>query len=109
MIDSDVLELFLDVRLLMERENEAMQQLKRFRTALSRSVKGQTFAFLRVSAECISVDLEYTGSVYRDLGMEPHPLVSQLTGETEKRSVPWERHSELDADHLSSHLTSDMT
>ncbi|MCE5173299.1 hypothetical protein LQV63_29010 [Paenibacillus profundus] len=89
MIDSDVLELFLDVRLLMERENEAMQQLKRFRTALSRSVKGQTFAFLRVSADCISVYLEYTGSVlYRNLGMEPHPLVSQLTGKTEKRSVP---------------------
>lgn len=102
MIDGDVLESFLDIRLLMERENnEAKQQMKRFRTALSRSVKGQTFAFLRVSADCISVDLEYTGSVlYRDLGMEPHPLVSQLTDETEKRSVPWDRLSELDADHL---------
>ncbi|MBG9803491.1 transcriptional regulator [Brevibacillus laterosporus] len=84
-------------QVIMQYENKVAKA----KEVLSRSVKGQTFAFLRVSANYISIDYLYTGPVlYRDLGMKPHPLVSQLRGVSERRYLSWEDLSELDADHL---------
>lgn len=93
---------------MLGRTNLAEQAIKQYeskvamaRKVLSRSVRGQTFAFLRVSADYISIDQHYTGPVlYRDLGMKPHPLVSKLIGVSGRRYLSWEALSELDADHL---------
>ncbi|MBV6716520.1 AraC family transcriptional regulator [Paenibacillus chitinolyticus] len=76
------------------------------RQALERSVRDQTVAFLRISAEAVilygGLEQGYTGPVlYGDLGLTPHRLVSQLTGRS-RRSVVLtpEWLAKLDADHL---------
>ncbi|MFB7813535.1 AraC family transcriptional regulator [Paenibacillus chitinolyticus] len=76
------------------------------RQALERSVRDQTVAFLRISAEAVILyggpEQGYTGPVlYGDLGLAPHRLVSQLTGRS-RRSVVLtpEWLAKLDADHL---------
>lgn len=93
---------------MLGRTNTAEQLIKQYenkvakaKEALAHSVKGKTFAFLRVSAHYISVDYLYTGPVlYRDLEMKPHPFVSQVKGESKRRCLSWEALSELDVDHL---------
>ncbi|GAA3400479.1 helix-turn-helix domain-containing protein [Paenibacillus hodogayensis] len=75
------------------------------RAALGRSVRGKTVACLRFSALGSSLyagpEHGYTGPVlYKDLGLEPHPLVRQLTGESRKANITPEWLSRLDADHL---------
>ncbi|UVI27451.1 AraC family transcriptional regulator [Paenibacillus spongiae] len=73
--------------------------------ALMRSVRGQTVAFLRISALGISLysgpDHGYTGPVlYKDLGLAPHPLVGELTKNIRKIVLEGEWLERLDADHL---------
>ncbi|SEG75036.1 AraC family transcriptional regulator [Paenibacillus sp. UNC499MF] len=76
------------------------------REALGLTVRDQTVAFLRISAEAVTLyggqEHGYTGPVlYRDLGLTPHRLVSELTGRS-RRSVALtpEGLARLDADHL---------
>lgn len=71
------------------------------KNVLARRLKGQTVAFLRVSAETISVEKNYTAPVlFQDLEMMPHPLVIQLTSQEARAGVTWEQLSALDADHI---------
>jgi ABC-type Fe3+-hydroxamate transport system substrate-binding protein len=71
------------------------------RSKLSSSMKGQTVAFLRVSADMISVEKSYSAPVmFDDLGMQPHPLVRSLSVQEARAGVSWEWLSALDADHI---------
>lgn len=75
------------------------------RALLSRPLRGQTVACLRISAAeiCLYAGPEhgYTGPVlYGDLGLRPHPLVLQMTGHARRVSLTREWLARLDADHL---------
>ncbi|KNB68783.1 transcriptional regulator [Brevibacillus reuszeri] len=77
------------------------QKAQAAKRVLEKSLKGQTVAFLRVSAEMISVEKNYTAPVlYQDLGMRPHSLVMQLSTQEARAGVTWEQLSTLDADHI---------
>lgn len=75
------------------------------RTILSKSVYGQTVAFLRISAQGISLyagpECGYTGPIlYRDLGLMPHPLVWNVPHYTRRCILTNDQLSKLDAHHL---------
>ncbi|OBZ14595.1 AraC family transcriptional regulator [Bacillus sp. FJAT-27264] len=75
------------------------------RHLLTRSVRDQTVAFLRLSACGITLygseDLGYTaGVLHQDLGLEPHPLVQQLARGERRINLPPDLLARLDADHL---------
>lgn len=77
------------------------QQAAAARHVLSRTLKGQTVAFLRVSAEKITVEKIYTAPVlFDDLEMKPHPFVRSLTVNEARAGMSWEQLSSLDADHI---------
>lgn len=81
------------------------QQALEAKRMLSRSVRRQTAAFLRISAGRIILygcwELGYTGRVlHKDLGLEPHPLVRQLTRGQKSVSLSREGLSHLTAEHL---------
>lgn len=81
------------------------QKARDARSVLGRSTRGQTVAFLRISALGISLyagpDYGYTGPVlYKDLGLAPHSLVMEMEQETRKMTLPPEWLERLDADHL---------
>ncbi|WP_151734821.1 AraC family transcriptional regulator ['Paenibacillus yunnanensis' Narsing Rao et al. 2020] len=72
---------------------------------LSRSVRQQTVAFLRISAGGIALygceRLGYTAPVlHQDLGLTPHPLVRRLTSGQKRVALSAEELSQLHADHL---------
>lgn len=80
-------------------------QVLKAKRILNRSVHVQTVAFLRISASRIILygcgELGYTGSVLHiDLGLEPHPLVHQLTRGQKSVSLSREGLSQLTAEHL---------
>ncbi|OPH59970.1 hypothetical protein BC351_18785 [Paenibacillus ferrarius] len=71
------------------------------RSRLTRSITNRTYAFLRISAECISVDQTYTKPfLWGDLGIVPHPMVQELTCEAGRKGVTWEWLQELEADYI---------
>lgn len=81
------------------------QQALTAKRILSRSVRGQTVAFLRISSSGVTLygcdELGYTGGVlHRDLGLQPHPLVRQLSRGQKLVSLTSEALSQLTADHL---------
>ncbi|GGD80441.1 helix-turn-helix domain-containing protein [Paenibacillus nasutitermitis] len=72
---------------------------------LSRSVRSQTVAVLRISACAVVLygcgGLGYTGNVlYGELGLRPHPLAQQLTRGERRVRLTSETLAQLDADHL---------
>jgi ABC-type Fe3+-hydroxamate transport system substrate-binding protein len=78
--------------------NEAQKILKR-------SIQGQTVACLRISNSGVylysGADHGYTGPVlYKDLGLAPPKLVTQLTGHARRVPLTREQLASLDADHL---------
>lgn len=78
---------------------------KRARQQLSRSVKDRSVAFLRLSSCGITLygcgELGYTGGVlHHDLGLQPHPLVRELTRGQKRANLTAEELSHLNADHL---------
>ncbi|MNN60048.1 Iron(3+)-hydroxamate-binding protein FhuD precursor [compost metagenome] len=81
------------------------QQALTAKRILSRSVRGQTVAFLRISSSGVTLygcdELGYTGGVlHGDLGLQPHPLVRQLSRGQKLVSLTSEALSQLTADHL---------
>ncbi|MGO4729588.1 helix-turn-helix domain-containing protein [Paenibacillus sp. 2KB_22] len=71
---------------------------------LTRYMRGQTVAFLRISASEITLygdQQGYVGPViYQDLGLNPHSRVQQWTRQERRISIGLEQLSQLDADHL---------
>ncbi|MBP1990993.1 AraC family transcriptional regulator [Paenibacillus eucommiae] len=72
---------------------------------LKKAAKGQTVACLRISASSVTLyggpERGYTGPVlYKDLALEPHPLVMQLAAGVNRVALSPESLSRLDADHL---------
>lgn len=71
---------------------------------LTRYMRGQTVAFLRISASDITLygnQQGYVGPVmYQDLGLTPHSRVQQWTRHERRISIGLEQLSQLDADHL---------
>ncbi|MNO32635.1 HTH-type transcriptional activator Btr [compost metagenome] len=81
------------------------QQAKRARQKLSRSARDQSVAFLRISSCGITIygcgELGYTGGVlHHDLGLQPHPLVRELTRGQKRVNLTPKELSHLSADHL---------
>ncbi|MEK4064405.1 MULTISPECIES: helix-turn-helix domain-containing protein [Paenibacillus] len=81
------------------------QQAQQAKRILSRSVRGQTVALLRISSCGVALygceGLGYTASVlHEDLGLQQHPLVRQLTRGQKRVSLTSEELSGLTADHL---------
>ncbi|WP_150268689.1 helix-turn-helix domain-containing protein [Paenibacillus tepidiphilus] len=84
-----------------EYEHEAQLAMRQ----LSRSVRQQTVAFLRISAAGVALygcdGLGYTAPVlHQDLGLTPHPLVRRLTSGQKRVTLSAEELSLLHADHL---------
>ncbi|WP_373419841.1 helix-turn-helix domain-containing protein [Paenibacillus amylolyticus] len=81
-------------------EDKAMEAKSR----LARYMRGQTVAFLRISASDITLygdQQGYVGPViYQDLGLIPHSRVQQWTRHERRISIGLEQLSQLDADHL---------
>lgn len=81
-------------------EDKAMEAKSR----LARYMRGQTVAFLRISASDITLygdQQGYVGPViYQDLGLIPHSRVQQWTRQERRISIGLEQLSQLDADHL---------
>ncbi|MNI17661.1 putative siderophore-binding lipoprotein YfiY precursor [compost metagenome] len=76
-------------------------QISKARRLLTHSIKDRTYAFLRISAECISVDQTYTKPfLWGDLGIVPHPMVQELSCEAGRQGVTWEWLQWLDADYI---------
>ncbi|MFX3649454.1 MAG: helix-turn-helix domain-containing protein [Paenibacillus sp.] len=71
---------------------------------LTRYMRGQTVAFLRISASDITLygdQQGYVGPViYQDLGLIPHSRVQQWTRHERRIFIGLEQLSQLDADHL---------
>ena len=72
---------------------------------LSKSVYGQSVAFLRISAIGITLyagpECGYTGPIlYRDLGLMPHSLVWSIPHNQRKAQLTFAQLLQLDADHL---------
>ncbi len=72
---------------------------------LSKSVYGQSVAFLRISAIGITLyagpECGYTGPIlYRDLGLMPHPLVWSIPHNQRKAQLTFDQLLQLDANHL---------
>lgn len=85
--------------------SEYEQQARQARRLLSRSVRGQTAALLRISAYGVTLygseNLGYVSNVlYDDLGLGRPPLVRQLTRGQKRVSLSPEELSGLTADHL---------
>ena len=85
--------------------SEYEQQARQARRLLSRSVRGQTVALLRISACGVTLygceHLGYAaGVLYDDLGLERHPLVRQLTRGQKRVNLSPEELAGLGADHL---------
>lgn len=81
------------------------QQAQQAKRILSRSVRGETVALLRISSCGVALygceELGYTASVlHEDLGLQRHPLVRQLTRGQKRVSLTSEELSGLTADHL---------
>lgn len=81
-------------------EDKAMEAKSR----LARYMRGQTVAFLRISASDITLygdQQGYVGPViYQDLGLIPHSRVQQWTRHERRISIGLEQLSQLDANHL---------
>lgn len=81
-------------------ENKALEAKGR----LTRYMRGQTVAFLRISATDITLygdQQGYVGPViYQDLGLTPHSRVRQWTRHERRIFIGLEQLSQLDADHL---------
>ncbi|MFL0373888.1 MULTISPECIES: helix-turn-helix domain-containing protein [Paenibacillus] len=81
-------------------EDKAMEAKSR----LARHMRGQTVAFLRISASDITLygdQQGYVGPViYQDLGLIPHSRVQQWTRHERRISIVLEQLSQLNADHL---------
>ncbi len=81
-------------------EDKAMEAKSR----LARYMRGQTVAFLRISASDITLygdQQGYVGPViYQDLGLIPHSRVQQWTRHERRISIGLEQLSQLDTDHL---------
>lgn len=81
-------------------EDKAMEAKSR----LARYMRGQTVAFLRISASDITLygdQLGYVGPViYQDLGLTPHSRVQQWTRHERRIFIGLEHLSQLNADHL---------
>ncbi|OAB36424.1 hypothetical protein PMSM_08280 [Paenibacillus macquariensis subsp. macquariensis] len=76
-------------------------KVSRAKKLLSGSMRNQTYVFLRIAADCISVDQKYTKPfLWRELGITPHPMVQALTHEVGRQGVTWEWLNELDADYI---------
>ncbi|MGN7412494.1 helix-turn-helix domain-containing protein [Paenibacillus sp. SAF-068] len=71
---------------------------------LARYMRGETVAFLRISASDITLygdQQGYVGPViYQDLGLTPHSRVQQWTRHERRIFIGLEQLSQLDADHL---------
>ncbi|WFR61618.1 AraC family transcriptional regulator [Paenibacillus amylolyticus] len=71
---------------------------------LARYMRGETVAFLRISASDITLyghQQGYVGPViYQDLGLTPHSRVQQWTRQERRILIGLEQLSQLDADHL---------
>ncbi len=71
---------------------------------LATSLRGQTVAFLRISASDITLygdQQGYVGPViYQDLGLTPHSRVQQWTSRERRIFIGLEQLSQLEADHL---------
>lgn len=81
------------------------QQARQAKRMLSRSIRGQTVALLRISAYGVALygcdELGYSASVlHEDLGLQRHGLVSRLTRGQKRVNLSREELSELTADHL---------
>ncbi|MGG4444072.1 AraC family transcriptional regulator [Brevibacillus fortis] len=77
------------------------QKVSAAKNTLGRSLKGQKVAFLRISADHILVEKNYTSQVlFQDLEMEPHLLVKKQFAKQAREGVSWEELSTLDADHI---------
>ncbi|MCM3142664.1 ABC transporter substrate-binding protein [Brevibacillus sp. MER 51] len=87
---------------LAERSIEQYEQkVKAAKNGIGRSLKGQKVAFLRISADQILVEKNYTSQVlFQDLEMEPAPLVKKQFAKQGREGVSWEELSTLDADHI---------
>lgn len=81
-------------------EDKAMEAKGR----LARYMRGQTVAFLRISASDITLygdQQGYVGPViYQDLGLTPHSRVQQWTRHERRILIGLEQLSQLNADHL---------
>lgn len=72
---------------------------------LSKTMRGQTVAVLRISACSVSlygdVKLGYIGNVmYKDLGLQPHPFAERIARGERRVELSEEQLGQLDADHL---------
>lgn len=81
------------------------QQARQAKRMLSRSIRGQTVALLRISAYGVALygcdELGYSASVlHEDLGLQRHGFVSRLTRGQKRVNLSREELSELTADHL---------
>ena len=81
------------------------QQARQAKRILSRSVRGQTVAVLRISSCGVTLygceDLGYAATVlHEDLGLQRHKLVRQLTRGEKRVMLTSEELSGLTADHL---------
>ncbi|MGG4450255.1 AraC family transcriptional regulator [Brevibacillus sp. HB1.2] len=87
---------------LAERSIEQYEQkVRAAKNVMGRSLKGQKVAFLRISADEILVEKNYTSQVlFQDLEMEPAPLVKKQFAKQGREGVSWEELSTLDADHI---------
>lgn len=74
------------------------------KTRLTRHTRGQTVAFLRISASEITLygnQYGYVGPVlYQDLGLMPHFRVQQWASQSRRVGIGLEQLSKLEADHL---------
>ncbi|MGE6576354.1 helix-turn-helix domain-containing protein [Paenibacillus xylanexedens] len=81
-------------------EDKAMEAKSR----LARYIRGQTVAFLRISASDITLygdQQGYVGPViYQDLGLTPHSRVQQWTRHERRIFIGLDQLSQLHADHL---------
>ncbi|NRR04888.1 AraC family transcriptional regulator [Brevibacillus sp. RS1.1] len=87
---------------LAERSIEQYEQkVRAAKNVMARSLKGQKVAFLRISADQILVEKNYTSQVlFQDLEMEPALLVKKQFAKQVREGVSWEELSTLDADHI---------
>lgn len=77
------------------------QKIRAAKNTLGRNMRGQKVAFLRISADRILVEKNYTSQVlFQDLELTPHPLVQKQLTMQSRESVSWEELSSLDADHI---------
>jgi len=80
------------------------EKAREAKAQLTRSARGKTVAFLRITASEIvlyGVQQGYVGPVmYQDLGLLPHPLVQQWALRERRVSIGLEQLGQLQADHL---------